>query len=340
MVSAPATTSGAAATLAAARFIGADWGSSHLRLFLVGDAGHVLDMRHSADGASVLAGGAASFAQALRSLAGDWLRTRPDLPVVACGMVGSAHGWQEVPYADCPARAADLAARAQAVATPSPCSVYIVPGLLHLPAHGAPDVMRGEETQVVGALVAHPALAAGATLVLPGTHSKWVRVDDGAITGFATHLTGELYALLRQHSVLGRLMPAATDADAFRAAPFLAGVDAARAAGAGELGHLLFSVRTLGLTGRLEGADAPDYLSGLLIGSEVAAGLRWRAAHDLAAHPVALVGEDALTERYRLAMTTLGAPPPAVLGNTAVPGLAAIHAALVGGRASARGADA
>jgi 2-dehydro-3-deoxygalactonokinase len=324
----------------AARFIGADWGSTHLRLFLVGGAGEVLDARHAGAGASVLPGGAAPFAQALGALAGDWLQARPGLPVVACGMVGSAHGWREVPYADCPARAADLAARALAVPGAPPATVFIVPGLLHLPARGAPDVMRGEETQVVGALDAHPALAAGATLVLPGTHSKWVRVDDGAITGFATHLTGELYALLRKHSVLNRLMPATLAADAFRLQPFLAGVDAARLAGAGELGHVLFSVRTLGLTGRLEGEDAPDYLSGLLIGAEVSAGLRWRAGHGQADRPLALVGEDALIERYRHALAALGATGTRMLGNTVVPGLCAIHAALVARGALAPGADA
>jgi 2-dehydro-3-deoxygalactonokinase len=317
------------APASAARFVGADWGSTNLRLFLVDDEGRVVSRRTSDAGASVLTGGAASFEQALATLAGDWLRERPDLPVVACGMVGSAHGWREAPYAPCPARVDDLASRAIAVAGPGSRGVHLIPGLRHVPAGGAPDVMRGEETQVIGALREQAGLAAGSTLVLPGTHSKWVRVEGGAITGFATHMTGELYALLRRHSVLARLMPAAIGDGLFRLEPFLAGVRAAGAPRAGALGHLLFSVRTLGLGGQLASEDAPDYLSGLLIGSEVAAGLRERALRGEQDAPLALVGDPALCERYRCALLQLGGPVPLVLDDTAPAGLVAVHDALV-----------
>jgi 2-dehydro-3-deoxygalactonokinase len=312
-----------------ARFVGADWGSTHLRLFLVGDDGRVLATHASNAGASVLTGGAPAFEQALETGAGDWLRERRDLPVIACGMVGSAHGWREVPYATCPARADDLASGTVSLATSTGAVVHLVPGLRHAPLRGAPDVMRGEETQIVGALREHPRLAPRATLVLPGTHSKWVRVEEGAVTHFATHLTGELFALLRGHSVLGRLMPPATGGEAFRADPFIAGVRAARIAGVGELGHLLFSVRTLGLGGQLASADAPDYLSGLLIGSEVVAGLNARARQGGGGAPLALAGEPALCARYVQALTVLEAPVPLLLGNPVVGGLQAVHEALV-----------
>lgn len=284
------------------RLIALDWGSTRLRAFLLGADGAVLASRQSEQGASTLSGEAA-FAQALAAVTGDW----PALPVLACGMVGSQHGWREAPYAPCPADAAALARQALQVNE----RFWILPGLMH--DGGQPDVMRGEETQIVGALALHPELAEQACLVLPGTHSKWARVEAGRVTGFATHMTGELYALLRQHSVLARLMPA-DDAVAPTPQAFLAGVDAARQDGA--LGHQLFAVRTLGLFKRLPPEQLPDYLSGLLIGHEI--------AHELkASRPerLALVGDPALCERYALALGRFGIEAPLQLDNTAPAGL-------------------
>jgi len=283
------------------RLIGLDWGSTRLRAFLFGANGAVLDTRESARGASTLAGEAA-FAQAFAAITQGW----PALPVLACGMVGSQHGWREAPYAPCPADAAALAAHALRLDG----RIAIVPGLLHDGAR--PDVMRGEETQIVGALALHPELAAHACLVLPGTHAKWARVEAGRVTGFATHMTGELYALLRRQSVLARLMPAEDGAPSSEA--FLAGVDAAREGGA--LGHQLFAVRTLGLFGRLPPAQLPDYLSGLLIGHEI--------AHELGTgqpQPLALIGDPALCGRYALALARFGQAAPLRLDNTAPAGL-------------------
>jgi len=288
-----------------ARLIALDWGSTRLRAFLLGTDGAVLASRQSGDGASTLSGDAA-FAQAFAAITADW----PALPVLACGMVGSQHGWREAPYAPCPADAAALARQALTLDE----RIRILPGLMHDGAQ--PDVMRGEETQIVGALALHPELAEQSCLVLPGTHSKWARVEAGRVTGFATHMTGELYALLRQHSVLARLMPAdaaaAPSSDA--AAAFLAGVDAARRDGA--LGHQLFAVRTLGLFKRLPAEQLPDYLSGLLIGHEI--------AHELgegAPARLALVGDPALCGRYVLALARFGIGAPLQLDNTAPAGL-------------------
>ncbi|MBL8277851.1 MAG: 2-dehydro-3-deoxygalactonokinase [Pelomonas sp.] len=289
-----------------ARLIALDWGSTRLRAFLLGDGGAVLASRQTDQGASTLSG-AAAFEQALAGVAGDWRAARPGLAVLACGMVGSQHGWREAPYAPCPADAAALAAHTLRLDH----GVHILPGLLHDGAQ--PDVMRGEETQIVGALALHPALAEGACLVLPGTHAKWARVHDGRVTGFATHMTGELYALLRQHSVLARLMPA-DGSVAPSPAGFIAGVEAARQDGA--LGHQLFAVRTLGLFKRLPAEQLPDYLSGLLIGHEI--------AHELRAHRparLAIVGEPALCERYALALGRFGLSAPLQLDNTAPAGL-------------------
>lgn len=285
-----------------ARLIALDWGSTRLRAFLLGADGAVLETRQSEQGASTLSGETV-FAQAFAAVTSDW----PALPVLACGMVGSQHGWREAPYAPCPADAAALAKHALQLNE----RIAIVPGLMH--DGGQPDVMRGEETQIVGALAMRPELAAGSCLVLPGTHAKWARVEGGRVTGFATHMTGELYALLSRHSVLARLMTA-DGASPPSAQAFLAGVDAARKDGA--LSHQLFAVRTLGLFKRLPPEQLPDYLSGLLIGHEI--------AHELAAgapERLALVGDPALCERYALALGRFGATAPLQLDNTAPAGL-------------------
>ncbi|KQV87685.1 2-dehydro-3-deoxygalactonokinase [Pelomonas sp. Root1237] len=284
------------------RLIALDWGSTRLRAFLLGADGAVLATRQSEQGASTLAG-ADAFAQALAAVTNGW----PELPMLACGMVGSQHGWREAPYAPCPADAAALARQALQV----DARFWIVPGLMHDGAQ--PDVMRGEETQIVGAFALHPELAEQACLVLPGTHSKWARVEAGRVTGFATHMTGELYALLRQHSVLARLMPA-DGSSAPSSQAFLAGVDAAREDGA--LSHQLFAVRTLGLFKRLPAEQLPDYLSGLLIGHEIANELKAATPERLA-----LIGDTALCARYALALGRFGMDKPLQLDNTAPAGL-------------------
>jgi len=293
-----------------AALIGLDWGSTGLRAWLIGAGGTVLSARHAPLGASLLSGDAA-YAQALEQLTGDWQRARPELPLLACGMVGSQHGWREVPYVNCPADAAMLAAQM----VPGAGGLRIVPGLLDDPHDGTPDVMRGEETQILGAVALHPELA-DATLILPGTHSKWARLRQGHVLGFATQMTGELFALLREHSVLSRLMAEGGGEPDWGA--FGQGVAAAGEQGAAEgLLHQLFGVRALGLRGRLPQAAAADYLSGLLIGHELAIGV----ATLLPVQLLALVGEPALCRRYAEALKHFGAHGARTLDNTAPAGL-------------------
>lgn len=292
-----------------ASLIALDWGSTRLRAFLLGAGGEVLATRQSNDGAATLSG-ADAYAGALADLVGDWRADHPALRLLACGMVGSQYGWREAPYVRCPADAAALAGQLLKLDE----RFSIVPGLVDDAAQ--PDVMRGEETQIVGALALHPELADDACLVLPGTHSKWARVRGGKVRGFATHMTGELYALLRQHSVLSRLMPADGASPASPEA-FLKGVDAAREEGG--LAHQLFAVRTLGLFKQLAPEQLPDYLSGLLIGHEIASELR-----ALTPGRIALVGDPALCARYAQALAHLGQPQPLLLDNTAPAGLWAL----------------
>jgi 2-dehydro-3-deoxygalactonokinase len=299
---------------ASASLLGLDWGSSSLRAFLLGPGGKVLAERSNGQGASTLSG-VPAFAETLQGIAGDWLAAQPGLPVLACGMVGSQHGWRDVPYAACPADAAALAAGM--LSSPGQ-EIKIVPGMLYDDGALPPDLMRGEETQVVGALQLQPALRAASCIVLPGTHSKWAQVNDGRLRRFATHMTGELFAVLRTHSVLGRLMG---DSGGFAEHAFLSGVDAARDRGHLGMSHQIFAARSLGVTGRAPASDLADYLSGLLVGHELRAGLAWRDAAGLANAPLALVGSAVLCQRYTLALLRFQAKPPLLLDNTAPAGL-------------------
>lgn len=299
----------------AARLLALDWGSTHLRAYLLGADGAILDERDADAGASAINGDARAYAGALEAVAGPWLAARPDLPIVACGMIGSQHGWREAPYVACPAGAADLAG-ALARVDAGRQTVAIVPGVSCRGEDGVPDVIRGEETQIVGALAMRPELASASTIVLPGTHSKWASVEDGRIAQFATYMTGELFALLRAHSVLGRLMQGE---DAPPEDGFDAGVQAA--AGSGGLTHQLFAVRTLGLTGEMAPAALSGYLSGLLIGSEIDAALRVPASGGAAALSLALVGAPALTALYERALALRGVTSVRRFENTAPAGL-------------------
>jgi len=299
---------------AAPQLLALDWGTSSLRAFAMRE-GRVVDERSSAHGIQHLPQpGAAGFAQAFGQIAGEWLE--PGVPVVACGMVGSAQGWREVPYVRCPADVAALAASATSVPAGAGIDLLIAPGVMLDDPAQLPDVMRGEETQVAGALRLHPALAARACVVLPGTHSKWVQVDAGRIETFASHLTGEMFAVLRRHSILGRLMPPPEAAATVHDEAFAIGLEAARKSRPGELLHQVFAARTLGLAGRLPHEALPDFLSGLLIGHELVAGL---AAAEGA--PLVLVGDAALCARYARALSAFGRDDVQVLPNTAPQGL-------------------
>jgi len=278
-----------------AALIGLDWGTSSLRAYRIAGNGRVLERREAPRGILAVQDGA--FAEALAEAAGDWLEAEPDLPVLASGMIGSRQGWREAPYAECPAGAPELARGLVEVEGPAGRPVRIAPGLLTRDAAGVPDVMRGEETQILGELGARG--TGDGRFVLPGTHSKWAEVREGRVTAFATYMTGEVYDVLCRHSILGRLMrEGPPDPSAFRR-----GLDKAAggAAGPGRLLHDLFGARTLGLTGDLPETALASYLSGLLIGAELAA-----AAPSEGAEPVVVLGSGTLTALYLEAARHLG----------------------------------
>lgn len=288
------------------QLIAVDWGTSSLRGALLAGDGAVLEEVSAPAGIlSVPTGG---FPAVFAKHFGAWQRATGAVCLIA-GMAGSRQGWREAPYCPCPAGFADIASRLLWV---EPGRIALVPGL-SCEESGVPDVLRGEETQVFGAL---DLLALQeAQLVLPGTHSKWVQVAGGRIVGFRTFMTGELYALLRQHSILARTMPESDgelDADAFRRG-------LAHANESPSLLHAAFSVRTLALFERLPASAMPSYLSGLVIGDELRAQGAARCSG-----PTVVIGSPALTERYRLALATLGITAQTVGAQASWRGLWAI----------------
>jgi 2-dehydro-3-deoxygalactonokinase len=293
--------------------IGVDWGTSSLRAYLLDPSGAVLDRREAADG--ILAIRADGFAACLAGHVASWRARHPALPIVLSGMIGSRQGWREAPYADCPAGVRAIAAGLLRFDAGALGPVAIVPGLVTREG-GTPDVMRGEETQIIGALAASS--DRDGVFVLPGTHAKWARVERGEIVEFKTYMTGEVFAALKGHTILGRLMsePARDDADAFAR-----GVGAgARAGSPGALLNRLFSARTLGLFDEIAGDALASYLSGLLIGAEI--GDRHRSAA-----AITIIASAELTARYQTACRHLDIPTERAPADCAARGLAAIAGA-------------
>ncbi len=270
--------------------IAIDWGTSSLRGARLGPSGEVLESR--AWGRGILTVPPGQFESVFHELFGDWMQAESALCLIS-GMAGSRQGWQEAPYCPCPAGFTELG---QHLLWLQPDRIALVPGLscMNTDMLNTPDVMRGEEVQIFGAL--QLAGRDSATLVLPGTHSKWVQVHSGRVMQFQTFMTGEVFALLSQHSILSKTLDLN---GAFEEAAFLQGVDQSQSAG--SVLHHLFAVRTLGLFDRLSAAQLTSYLSGLLIGEE----LRTQTVNaDLG--PVILIGSDTLTQRYSLALQHLG----------------------------------
>ena len=293
--------------------VSVDWGTSAFRARLAAADGGALDAVEAEVGAVGLGSGA--HEAFLETQIGGWTRRFPGLPVVMSGMVGARQGWMEAPYVPCPAGAAEIAIALTTLPATRVGRVFVVPGLAGRDTRGAPDVMRGEETQILGALSAGG--RADGLFVLPGTHSKWVRVEAGRIVDFATFMTGEVFAALKDHTILGRLMAPATQV-ASAGDGFARGLAAAAALEQpGNLLHAVFMTRTLGLFDELPAAALAEYLSGLLIGAEMLAGAR-------GAREAVVIGSPGLSARYRAAGAALGiavAPAPencATLGQIAL----------------------
>ena len=293
----------------AAALLACDWGTTHLRCWTLDDAGRVLARKTFGLGVAALKPGEAQarFASEVRPAMGA-----ETLPAILCGMIGSNLGWRPVPYLDCPAGLAEAASALDAVDG----AAWIVPGLRCAGIAGAPDVMRGEETQVFGWLEQDRARVSGRHLIChPGTHAKWILVEDGRIVRFVTVMTGELFALLTTHGVLRN--DTAPDDDA----AFDAGV--AAAGDGGGLSARLFSARGRVVGGRAAADSTPSYLSGLLIGAEIASAPGLIGAEGLS---IDLLGDANLCRWYARALALRGHPVETHDGEAAaVAGLLALH---------------
>jgi 2-dehydro-3-deoxygalactonokinase len=267
--------------------IAVDWGTSALRGARLDDAGRVLEEKSAPLGILNVPDG--DFAGVFASLFSDWMKPA-GIRCLISGMAGSRQGWAEAPYVACPAGPDELARQVHWIERDR---IAIVPGLSDTQTD-VPDVMRGEEVQIFGAM--RLAGIADGLFVLPGTHSKWATVRGGRVIGFRTFMTGEVYGLFGQHSILARTL----DADAaLDTAAFRRGV--ARASKGEGLLHNAFGVRALGLFGRLSAAESASYLSGLLIGEEI-------DRQELPSRDeVIVIGASALVERYALALGERGA---------------------------------
>jgi 2-dehydro-3-deoxygalactonokinase len=265
--------------------IAVDWGTTNRRAYRVGADGAVSDRFEDEKGVlSVPAGGFPAAVAEIRDRLGDF-------PLLMAGMVGSNRGWAETPYVPCPAGLAELAAKLQWV---EPGRVAIVPGLCFTDGDSA-DVMRGEEIQILGAY-AEGLVPADATICHPGTHNKWIRLADGRITRFRTVMTGEMFNLLREHSILGDLL---TAGEARPGAAFDEGVR--RGLEGAALTADLFSVRARVLLGKARREDAAAFASGLLIGADVRTGLA-TAGYG----PVFVMGRSDLTSLFAAALAVAG----------------------------------
>lgn len=290
-------------------WIAVDWGTTNLRAWALGE-GRILAHAASEDGMGRL--DRDGYEPALMRLIGPWLTDGHQTDVIACGMVGSRQGWHEAPYRSVPCTPLDPAALVSAPVRDSRISVRLIPGLKQTtPA----DVMRGEETQIAGVLSLSPGF--DGVICLPGTHSKWVHVSAGEVVSFQTFMTGEMFALLSQASVLRHGMATGGWDDG----AFDAGLNDALSR-PDRIGAKLFGIRAEGLIAGLTSAAARARLSGLLIGVELAAAKPYWLGQS-----VAIVGSEGLAQSYARALRAQGADPRLVSGTDAtLAGLAAARA--------------
>jgi len=265
--------------MSAPALLAIDWGTTRFRAYLIDGAGAVLDRVESHDGIMAVKQG--GFPAVLAIRCGSWLARHPDLNVVMAGMIGSRNGWVEAPYRACPATAQDIASAMQSVDIGNGRIAHIIPGCSFRDGSNVPDVMRGEETLALGAQ------CDDGLVILPGTHSKWVRMDKGVIAEFATFMTGEIYTALLNHTILGTLKT-----EPANPAGFTKGLAASKRGGG--LTHQAFAARTSVLLGDMDGTEVASFLSGLVIGSEIRSGLERFGKHE----HIKLVAEGQIAEFY------------------------------------------
>ena len=269
--------------------IGIDWGTSSLRAFLIGAGGEVLD--HISKPLGIMQINDGDFERSFNDLVGPWQQAI-DLPIIASGMITSRNGWVETPYVSVPSGVQQMDDALVTHKTSDGTTITFVTGMT-ADHNGVPDVMRREETQIIGA--SGLGMSNG-IFVMPGTHSKWITVSCDQIVDYSTYMTGEVFAALSKHTILATLMEYAP----FKEDAFRKGCAVGLAEGSNFL-HDLFGVRSLPLFGKITGTMVKDYLSGLLIGAEV-------KGADVAQikGPVTIIGRDDLADRYEIALSIAG----------------------------------
>ena len=313
-----------------AQLIGLDWGSSSLRAYLLGLGGRIVheislplgimpvrqSLRLSNSNVDL------AFQSAIDNAIGEWIRDYPSLPIVAAGMIGSSHGWKEVPYQNAPFDIHHLGSHLDELRTSSGMIVHIVPGIVK--RFGLPNVMRGEETQILGVWATESGSNEMEEMLigLPGTHSKWCFLRGSHIMDFETFMTGELYAVVCQHTILGQTMSGSADG---LSPAFDRGVQVAGSTN-GLVGILstMFSVRSFHLVGQLPSEEQAEYLSGLLIGHEIQGVLRWMESKGFSRKcfpRIRLSGDSSLCMRYRRALALSGIDDAVTASNTSAIGL-------------------
>lgn len=320
---------GVMTNIAETQLIALDWGTTSVRAYRMGRNGTVLAERSAPHGIMQVAATASaqavaletSFAMSLHGLCADWLAAYRDAPIVACGMVGSQQGWVEASYRLTPAVLNSPDFELSVVEFDADRRLYIIPGILD--SKDLPDVMRGEETQILGALELdedNGKLEKKQLFLLPGTHSKWAQVTGRTITEFSTSMTGETYSLLKDQSILSKLVEPSSAA---KWEAFERGVRVSqRSSGAVDVMLTAFSARTLVLTDRLHRTEVSDYLSGLMIGAEIRSVIsEWPSS---ALPPITICGNQELSSRYTRALESFGITDVRSMTGTAPRGIWAV----------------
>ena len=287
-----------------AHYIAIDWGTSSFRAYLLDRHGHAIAQKSAQLGISHIDG---AFASTLTAQIGEWQGPKklPEklpkkLPVIMCGMIGSAQGWHETPYLEGDATIASLAENCHRLET-SAYPLWIIPGLKARSLDGHNDVMRGEETLLIGALT--QLNIQDGLFCLPGTHAKWIEVEAGTVKTISTFMTGELFHLMSAHSILSPFM-AASDAPLFTGEAFQHGL----ALASSRLGllHQLFALRAGILTGKFKRSDIKTLLSAVLIATEIGTALKGFDRH---AGEIILVCDEILRVPYSQIFNAFGLTP-------------------------------
>ncbi len=286
--------------------VGIDWGTTSFRAYLF-DRSHACVDKISAP-AGIMQVGEDAFEDVLYGQLENWLTTYPRIPVIASGMITSKQGWVETPYLACPAPLADLSKHLVKKNTSQGQTFSFIPGVCqNLPVA---NIMRGEETQMAG-FARHTRFIS----ILPGTHSKWIQMEGQTIEQFWTFMTGELFSALTEHTILGRLVTDDEDPEAF-----LDGVREgfSSADDSGGILSRLFGARAKPILNKMRQESIRDYISGLLLGTEIQEALGSGLKKDV--NPV-ICGASALATRYEIALEACGFHPELAEEDLAAKGL-------------------